>query len=139
MKSLLLSLAAVGLLAGPALAQDACAPAKVTTLTATTLYGAIMLTWTATGDDCTTGNAATYEVRWSTSPITEENWWDAQVLDSGNSATNGNQNGACKDVFPCATTAHYFGVILFDEAGNRSPLATVGGAARCVPPYETCN
>ena len=68
MKSLLLSLAAVGLLSGTALAQDVCAPAKVTTLATTVYYGAIFISWNATGDDCTTGNATTYELRVSASP-----------------------------------------------------------------------
>ena len=139
MKCLLLSLAAMGLFVGTALAQDVCAPAKVTTLATTTYYGQIFVTWNATGDDCSTGNATTYELRVSTSTITDTNWQNATVLSTSSSATNGSQDDWCMEVNPCATTTYYFAVFLIDEAGNRSPLSNVTpGHARCSAPFEPC-
>jgi hypothetical protein len=139
MKTLLLTLAALALFSSLATAQDVCAPAKVTTLATTQYYGAIFLSWTATGDDCTTGNATSYEVRYSTSAITATNWCNASVLCSDNSAANGNQDSCCLTVTPCATTTYYFAVFLIDDAGNRSPISNVPtGAARCSAPFQTC-
>src|SRR5262245_16273974 len=121
MKRLLLSLAAMSLLAGTAFAQDVCAPAKVTVLSTITWYGAVQLTWTATGDDCTTGNALTYEVRWSTHSFSESDWQkESTQLETGSSAANGSENTGCWTISPCATTTYYFAVFVIDEAGNRS-------------------
>jgi hypothetical protein len=128
----LISTAALAGMAGTALAQDVCAPAKVTTLAAQQFYANIKLTWTATGNDCSTGDASTYEVRISTSPITDTNWQSTSILCSGTSATNGNVDCCLKDVIPCATTTFYFAVFLFDGAGNRSPISNVvAQSARC--------
>ena len=139
MNRFLLSFAAVGLLAGSALAQDVCAPAGVTTLATTTYYGSIYVSWTATGDDCTSGNATSYELRVSTSPITAANFASAALVCEGSSAFNGSQNSCCFDVNPCATTTYYFAVILIDDAGHRSVLSNVAsGAARCTAPYQAC-
>jgi hypothetical protein len=139
MKHLLLSLVALAILSGTAQAQDVCAPAKVTTISQThTWYGGFTIAWTATGDDCATGNATTYEVRHSASAITDTNWQSAEIACTGNSATNGNQNECCITVAPCTTAAHYFAIFLIDDAGNRSPIATGSGTARCSAPYELC-
>ena len=140
MKRLLLSLAAVALMSGTALAQDVCAPAKVTTLATSTMYGAVYLTWNATGNDCSTGNATSYEIRVSTSSFTEANWQTQSTqYETGSSAGNGSQNAACFTVDPCATTTYYFAVFVIDEAGNRSPMsAVVAGHGRCIAPFETC-
>lgn len=139
MKRLLFTLVALALLAGSSRAQDNIRPAPVTTLTTTTYYASIALTWTATGDDSLTGNATSYEVYWSTSPITQSNWQSANLLCSGSSAPNGSQNGCCKDVVPCATTTFYFVVFLIDDAGNRSAISNLAsGHARCTAPFQFC-
>ncbi len=135
MKRFLLALitaTALAGIAGTALAQDVCAPAKVTNVATAQYFASILITWTATGDDCNTGDASTYEVRVSTSPITDTNWQSATVLCTGTSATNGQPNCCVKDVIPCAGTTYYFAVFLFDEVGNRSPISNVpSGSARC--------
>jgi len=40
-------------------------------------FDSITLAWTAPGDDWRTGTASQYEIRYSTQPITEENWDEA--------------------------------------------------------------
>ena len=57
---------------------DAIAPAAVADL-AVSANGMSLLTlsWTATGDDGNTGTASFYDVRYSTSPISNENWGSA--------------------------------------------------------------
>ena len=59
---------------------DVAAPAAVTNLTAggSEALGAD-LTWSATGDDGLVGTATFYEIRYSTTPITEANWTAATL------------------------------------------------------------
>ena len=138
MKRLSLLIIGVALSVGPALAQDVCAPAKVTTLATTTSYGTIKVTWNATGDDCSTGNATSYEVRVSTASFSEADWQGQSTqLWTGSSAANGSQNCRVKQDEPCATTTFYFAVFVIDEAGNRSPMSdVVTGSARCSAPFD---
>ena len=93
------------------------------------------ITWTATGDDCTTGNAATYELYVSTANITDTNWQLSPCIRQtyAPSVTNGQQE--CVEYTfpssPCPTT-RYFAVFLIDGAGNRSPISNViPVASRC--------
>ena len=139
MKRLLFAFAAMGLMSGTALAQDVCAPSAVS-ISTTTYYASIKITWNATGDDCTSGNATTKEVRYSTSPITDTNWQSASVVPgTTSSASNGNPDFMCLSLDPCATTTYYFAAFLIDDAGNRSPISNVvTGSARCSAPFELC-
>jgi predicted Rdx family selenoprotein len=54
---------------------DKTPPAAITDLRADTISsGAVRLRWTATGDDSVTGQAAAYDIRYSTSEIDLSNW-----------------------------------------------------------------
>lgn len=54
---------------------DSTAPSAISNLTAVnTTQTSTNLTWTAPGDDGTTGTANSYDIRYSTSSITETNW-----------------------------------------------------------------
>jgi len=57
--------------------QDTVSPTAITDLSGTAGDRSLMLQWTSTGDDGTTGASALYEVRFSTSSITSGNWLDA--------------------------------------------------------------
>ena len=52
-------------------------PAAVTNLAVGTRTQTSLLTWTAVGDDGSTGTATTYDLRYSTSPITAANFGSA--------------------------------------------------------------
>ncbi len=135
-RTLCFALGLMLLTATEALAQDVCAPAKVTTLATQTYYASIKITWTATGDDCSTGNASTYEVRYSNSTITDINWQSASVLATGSSVTNGNVDCAIFTGSCPGPVTKYFAVFLFDAAGNRSPISNVvAGSTRCSSPF----
>jgi hypothetical protein len=55
--------------------QETTAPADITDLYAQHASAtSFLLTWTAPGDDGANGTASTYDVRYSTEPITEQNW-----------------------------------------------------------------
>jgi len=60
---------------------DLTAPAAITDLAVTASTGTSMtVRWTAPGDDGTSGTATSYDVRYSTSPITTGNWGSATTI-----------------------------------------------------------
>ena len=76
----------------------------------------ITLTWTAPGDDGSTGTATTYDIRYSTSAITEGNWASAtQVTGEPTPAAAGtNQTMVVSGLSP--STTYYFAI----KTGRRS-------------------
>lgn len=120
--AVLLILAVLGLAA--IAAADVCAPAKVTDLTAPASgRTTVVLTFTDPGDDCNTGTAASWEVRRSSSTITEANYYSATLAATGTPA-GGNGTTDCASIsgLTC-NTAYYFAVTFTDAAGNRSPVS----------------
>ncbi|MCL4397688.1 lamin tail domain-containing protein [Patescibacteria group bacterium] len=107
---------------------DVTAPAKITDLTAEPAYpNMATLHWTAPandGNDWSSGPAAQYDIRYSTSPITNESSFDAanrmvqpkQPLDPG-STESIHVDGLTPD------TDYYFAVRAADEAPNWSEIA----------------
>lgn len=85
----------------------------------------VTLFWTAPGDDGTLGAVRRYDVRWSTEPITEQNFASANALlrppaprEAGNvqiATIGGLQEGR----------SYFFAVKAVDEAGNWSPISNV--------------
>ena len=85
----------------------------------------VTLRWTAPGDDGTVGTAAQYDIRYSTSAITNNNF---------NSATQATGEPAPKvagssEAFTlnnlAANTTYYFAIKAADEASNWSGLSNV--------------
>ena len=108
---------------------DVTPPAAVGDLNAATPAGdAVRLTWTAPGDDGTAGTAAAYDLRYSTSPITETSFASATVAPApGPSAAGTSQSF---DLFGLApNTAFHFALKSRDEAHNWSGLSNVAQAS----------
>lgn len=86
------------------------------------------LRWNAVGDDSLTGTAASYDVRYSTTPITAANWNTATTVTgeplpaSPNTVTNYTVTGLTRQ------TTYYFAVKVTDDAGNVSALSNVVNA-----------
>ncbi|MCP4535910.1 MAG: hypothetical protein GY832_02090, partial [Chloroflexi bacterium] len=100
-------------------------PGQINPLNAEThpLAGMINLTWTATGDDGDVGTATTYELRCSTSTITEENFEQATLI-------SGLHNPKRSGVPESFTVIELLGETLFhcairaiDEVGNKGPIS----------------
>ena len=116
-----------------AIASDYSAPAAIGDLAVVgTDESSVELTWTATGDDGAAGRAAEYDLRYSTSPITEGNWssatqmageWYQQKPQSAGSADGLIVSGLTPGV------TYYFAVKVEDNAANWSPLSNVISAA----------
>jgi len=104
--------------------SDNIAPAAISDLSVGTAYSrTALLTWTATGDNDTVGIADMYDIRYSTSPITEANYPvasravgepDPLVAGSAEEYMIGGLNPG---------TTYYFAVKAVDEFGNPSPLS----------------
>ena len=89
----------------------------------------IELTWTAVGDDCLVGRAASYDIRYSTSPITEGNFELATpVADPPAPQPAGTpEQMIVEGLTP--STLYYFAMTVSDEQPNVSPMSNVGSAA----------
>ncbi len=115
---------------------DDTAPAAVNNLAADDVTTtAVTLTWTAPGDDGTTGTASTYDVRYSTSLISAANWDSAtQVANEPTPTAAGTSQSITIDGLENGTT-YYFAMKTSDEVPNTSALSNVVSATTiAVPP-----
>ena len=109
--------------------NDTTAPAGVTNLASGgTAANAVTLQWTAPGDDGATGTASSYDIRYSTSPITSANWASATQAtgEPAPAAAGAAQSFAVTGL--SASTTYYFALKTKDEAANESPLSNVVSA-----------
>jgi hypothetical protein len=106
--------------------SDVTAPAAVTNLAASSPTGSsVALSWTAPGDSGTAGTATTYDIRYSTSAITDGNWGSATQVTgepapaAAGTAQNMTVSGLTSD------TTYYFAIKTADEVPNWSGLSNV--------------
>ncbi|HUW82091.1 MAG TPA: Calx-beta domain-containing protein, partial [Phycisphaerae bacterium] len=113
---------------------DTTAPAAVTDLAAGNPTSAsIDLAWTAPGDDGSTGTAQSYDVRYSTSAITEGNWASAtQVSGEPAPMPAGTAQGVTVSGLSPGTT-YYFAMKTSDEVPNVSGLSNVPNETTTAP------
>ena len=107
-------------------APDLIRPGPVATVIVTSsTETTVALRWTAVGDDSLTGTAASYDVRYSTSPITNANW--ASATPASGEPTPGGAGTVQNFTVSGLTrqTSYYFALKVADEAGNVSALSNV--------------
>lgn len=110
-------------------AADVFPPAAVTDLAPANVTGsAVTLTWTAPGDDGTSGTAASYDIRCSSSPITQDNWEAAQQLSSPPVPAPPGTIERYDLGGLSATTTYWFALRTTDERSNWSALSNVPSA-----------
>ncbi len=124
-------------LATKATTGDGVAPAAITTLAITGTTGTtVALRWTATGDDGTTGSAASYDIRYSTSAITSANWASATAVtgEPAPTAAGTQQTFTITGLQPSRT--YFVAIRAIDDGGNMSGLSNVpsGSTPDTVPP-----
>ncbi len=85
----------------------------------------IVLTWTAPTDEGSSGRVEGYDIRYSTSPITEESWSGAEPVGGEPTPTDPGQEE--RFVFPGLRPAmsYYFALKATDRTGNESDLSNV--------------
>ncbi len=90
----------------------------------------IQLSWTAPGDDGTSGTASQYDIRYSTKPFTESDW-DTMTnrSDAPSPQVSGTREILVVTGFSAAS-AYYFGLKTSDDALNWSDLSNI---MSCMP------
>jgi hypothetical protein len=85
----------------------------------------LVLRWTATGDDGNVGTAASYEIRFSQSPINNNNWSSATVIGGppAPQVAGTRQTTVVRGL--ARGTTYYFAIRATDDAGNESGLSNV--------------
>jgi hypothetical protein len=104
--------------------SDTTPPAAATDLTASNVLNTSLdLTWTAPGDDGTTGQAKSYDLRYSTSSITLSNWASATPLTGlpTPKPVGSQETYTVRGLRP--KTTYYFALRTLDEVPNISPLS----------------
>lgn len=104
---------------------DVTAPSAVSDLaTANPTATSIDLTWTAPGDDAGSGTAATYDIRYSTNPISDDTDFANAIPAAGEPAP---QAAGSSESFTItglsAATTYYFAIKTADEVPNWSTLS----------------
>ncbi|MCB1185144.1 right-handed parallel beta-helix repeat-containing protein [bacterium] len=107
--------------------HDPFAPAAITDLAVwSATETSLTLGWSATGDDLETGTAASYEVRWSTTPLDAENF-AAATLVAGEPAPVAEAPGVLGITLTglAAGTTYYCAVVARDDEEQASDLSNV--------------
>jgi len=106
--------------------QDATPPASINNLAISSYTSnSVTLTWTATGDDGTSGTAASYDLRYYTSSINASNWNSAtQVSGEPFPKTSGSFESMVVTGLNDAAT-YYFAIRATDSSGNTSGISNV--------------
>ena len=118
---------------------DQTAPAAVTIATGTVTSSSIDLSWTAPGDDASTGTATTYDVRYSTSAINEANWGSAQLASGEPSPQVASSSESFTVTGLIASTTYYFAIKTSDEVPNESAISNVPSGTTSAPSGGSAN
>ncbi|MGB0930759.1 MAG: fibronectin type III domain-containing protein, partial [Chitinophagales bacterium] len=109
---------------GSAAGLDPGPPADIADLSVTPSSTFATLEWTAPGDDENTGTATEYDIRYSTSPITSENFEDATQTEAPTPSIAGSSESVI--VYNLAqNTTYYFAMKTTDEMGYTSGISNV--------------
>ncbi|MFN8548525.1 MAG: fibronectin type III domain-containing protein [Candidatus Eisenbacteria bacterium] len=110
--------------------QDTTAPAAVTTLAiGSSTTSSVTLTWIATGDDGSSGKATTYDLRYSTSPISSGNFSGATQVTNEPAPKTAGQSESFTVTGLTAGTTYYFALKVADEVPNWSGISNVPSGA----------
>ncbi len=114
---------------------EAVPPSPVTDLAAAPACEGIELSWTATGDDGSTGTADSYDIRYAASPITNDTEFDAamQVEGEPDPQSSGTPESFVVTGLGFSTTYH-FAMKVSDESFNISDLSNPASSTTGGPP-----
>src|SRR5262249_20863466 len=108
---------------GPSWGQnDTTAPSDIGDLSTDVSSSSIIYSWTAPGDDGSSGQAAQYEMRYSTSPINSSNFHSATVVPNLPVPHCANATQAYQLSGLSSCTWYYLGITTGDEKANVSGL-----------------
>ena len=117
---------------------DSTAPGAITDLALSDVDGSrVRLAWTATGDDGAVGRASHYEIRYSTVPITEDNFSAATPAFADFDPAESGSPEASDVTGLVYETHYYFAIKAFDEFSNPGPISNVPSATTLAGPHIT--
>jgi hypothetical protein len=105
----------------PAAVEDTTPPAAVTDLAAEMDSTAVLLTWTATGDDGDTGTATRYDVRLAHADSVE--WSEMTRIEDESAPKEAGEPESLRVVELTSETSHFFLLRAADEAANWSEVS----------------
>ncbi|MGH7767358.1 MAG: Ig-like domain-containing protein, partial [Candidatus Binatia bacterium] len=112
--------------ASRALDSDTTAPSAIVDLFATNAtISSITLNWTASGDDGNLGAAGVYDIRYSTSNITNANWDAATTVTNEPQPNPAGTPESLTVTGLTLNTTYFFALKVIDDAGNISNLSNV--------------
>ncbi|XP_007068840.2 calcium-activated chloride channel regulator 2 [Chelonia mydas] len=122
--------------------NDVFPPCKIIDLHARTANDMIILSWTASGDDLDQGQAASYEIRTSESPLELRDNFDKAILVNTSDLTP--QHAGYKEIFVFKPEAFatenitiiYVAVRAIDKASLHSDVSNIAQAAKFVLPMD---
>lgn len=107
-------------------ASDTTPPAAITDLTVPFCNpDSCTLSWTAPGDDGNTGTASSYDIRYSTSNITQANWSSASQVTGKSTPSIAGASETHTITGLSLSTTYYFAIKASDEVPNESSLSNV--------------
>jgi len=105
--------------------RDTIPPQKILMTISRISSNALRLTFRASGEDAKWGTAASYDLRYSTSPITIYNWGSAvKIAGVPAPLSAGTTQNIDLNSFPSGTK-YYFGIKAIDNDGNESLLSNI--------------
>ena len=117
---------------------DTTAPDTVTALSIDSVtQTSATLTWTAVGDDASSGTATTYDLRYSTSPITIANFPAATQATGEPAPKTSGESESFTVTGLAGGTTYYFALRVADEVPNWSGLSNDSNGTTLPPPDTT--
>jgi len=97
---------------------------------------ALVLQWTAIGDDGNTGRASRYDIRYATAPITQANFGSATPVEGPDPQPAGSAESFEVGGLDFNTT-YYFAIVVLDEYGNPGGLSNIASGTTLGVPDVT--
>ena len=119
--------------------DDAVSPAPVTDLSVDMVTeGSVVLRWTASGDDGTSGQASAYDIRYAEAPVTPDTWAAANRAPSPSPRASGEGELFAVPSLQSGTT-YYIALRVLDESENSSGISNLVSASVSSPTQLTHN